>query len=490
MKKILILYFSGAGATLNSIKYMQTCINNITGCSAYIHSMENDLEENINNYDALIIGTPCYHCAPCLTLISFFQKLPKLINTKPTMVFNSYSLWSCNTNRITAKIIREKNIITIYDTAYRSPASDGTLITPFIKRFFEFEKNIYEKYFGYLKKRLNLQIKNTCLINIIGMLRGMLGNVINIVILLIAGVAIISGQMTIGNMVAFNTYLGSFFESIFKVMELNLDRQSVLISYKRMLELENQEEEDYNAGIELGFIENIICKNLNFGYEQEMILKELNITISGNGLYSIVGNNGCGKTTFLKLLERFYDKVSGEIFINNIEIEKYALSSLRKSIFYMAKEPFFMQDTILNNLRMGKDTVLKQEIIELCQKVGIHDEIMYLPEGYETVMEKGGENFSSGQKQKLGFVRVLLSQASLILLDEVTSDMDGIAEKKMCDLVEEMSQYSIVINVSHKPESLKRSKKIFLIENGKIVGSGLHCEMLRGYEQYRKMFGV
>ena len=145
MKKILILYFSGAGATLNSIKYMQTCINNITGCSAYIHSMENDLEENINNYDALIIGTPCYHCAPCLTLISFFQKLPKLINTKPTMVFNSYSLWSCNTNRITAKIIREKNIITIYDTAYRSPASDGTLITPFIKRFFEFEKNIYEK---------------------------------------------------------------------------------------------------------------------------------------------------------------------------------------------------------------------------------------------------------------------------------------------------------------------------------------------------------
>lgn len=145
MKKILILYFSGAGATLNSIKYMQTCINNITGCSAYIHQMENDLEENINNYDALIIGTPCYHCSPCNALVSFFSKLPKLTSKIPAMIFNSYSLFSCNTNRITAKIIREKNIITIYDTAYRSPASDGTLITPFIKRFFEFEKNIYEK---------------------------------------------------------------------------------------------------------------------------------------------------------------------------------------------------------------------------------------------------------------------------------------------------------------------------------------------------------
>ncbi len=145
MKKILILYFSGAGATLNSIKYMQTCINNITGCSAYIHQMENDLEENINNYDALIIGTPCYHCSPCNALVSFFSKLPKLTSKIPAMIFNSYSLFSCNTNRITAKIIREKNIITIYDTAYRSPASDGTLITPFIKRFFDFEK-----YTGYI----------------------------------------------------------------------------------------------------------------------------------------------------------------------------------------------------------------------------------------------------------------------------------------------------------------------------------------------------
>ncbi len=90
MKKILILYFSGAGATLNSIKYMQTCINNITGCSAYIHQMENDLEENINNYDALIIGTPCYHCSPCNALVSFFSKLPKLTSKIPAMIFNSF----------------------------------------------------------------------------------------------------------------------------------------------------------------------------------------------------------------------------------------------------------------------------------------------------------------------------------------------------------------------------------------------------------------
>lgn len=145
MKKILILYFSGAGATQSLAKYMQNCINNMTVCSADMHSMEKDLEKDINNYDALIIGTPCYHCAPCLSLLNFFKNLTKFVNPKPAMVFNSYSLWSLNTNRITAKIIKEKNIVTVYDTAYRSPASDGSLIAPFIKRFFEFEKNIYGK---------------------------------------------------------------------------------------------------------------------------------------------------------------------------------------------------------------------------------------------------------------------------------------------------------------------------------------------------------
>lgn len=156
MKKILILYFSGAGATLKTAQLMHSYINTSENYAADIHSMEKDFKDNINSYDALIIGTPCYHCSPCNALVSFFSKLPKLTSKIPAMIFNSYSLFSCNTNRITAKIIKEKNINTVYDTAYRSPASDGTLIVPFIKRFFEFEKKYYAKIYQDCKNYLTI----------------------------------------------------------------------------------------------------------------------------------------------------------------------------------------------------------------------------------------------------------------------------------------------------------------------------------------------
>lgn len=149
---------------------------------------------------------------------------------------------------------------------------------------------------------------------------------------------------------------------------------------------------------------------------------------------------------------------------------------------------FFLCASVINNLRMGHGEVSEHEIIAACQRIGIHEEIMELPKGYKTMVEKGGKNFSSGQKQKMGFARVMLSRADLILLDEVTSDLDGTAEKQVCDLMEELAKKAILLNISHKPESLTRSNKVFLIENGRIAGSGTHQDMLKEYKQYRDLF--
>lgn len=354
---------------------------------------------------------------------------------------------------------------------------------------FGMEEKLNSNYIEYLKKRLQLQMKNTYLTSFIGLIREFLGNSVNIVILFAAGIAIISGSMTIGNMVAFNSYLGKFFEAISKVMELNLNRQGVLVSYERMIELENRLMEEKETGVVLKQkIQKVDCRDLAFGYDDKKVLDGFNLEIRDTGIYSLVGVNGCGKSTLLKLLERFYEVDSGVIEINEKDIEKYTLSSLRKSIFYMAKESFFMQDTVINNLRMGHDEISDQEIIAACQRTGIHEEIVKLPKGYETMVEKGGKNFSSGQKQKMGFARVLLAQADLILLDEVTSDLDGTAEKRICDLMEEVSKKAMLLNISHKPESLIRSREVFLVENGRIIGSGTHQELLEKYEQYRRFF--
>ena len=143
MDKILIIYFSGVGATKKIAELI--CAKLSQSCEVDIFSIEDKDVPNINDYNALVIGTPTYHAAPAKAIMEYFDTMPRLGKEYPAFVFNTRGLCSLNTNRILAKRLQKKNIITVLDKAYRSPASDGSLVTPFIKRFFEFEKNTEKK---------------------------------------------------------------------------------------------------------------------------------------------------------------------------------------------------------------------------------------------------------------------------------------------------------------------------------------------------------
>lgn len=145
MKKILILYFSGAGATKKAAELMRAFL--LRECAAELFSVENAAAVNIDDYDALIIGTPVYHASPSREVVRFFDGINPLKKPAPAFIFCTRGLYSCNTNRILAKRLKKKNIITVMDREYRSPASDGSLIMPSVKRFFEFEKRFNEKIF-------------------------------------------------------------------------------------------------------------------------------------------------------------------------------------------------------------------------------------------------------------------------------------------------------------------------------------------------------
>ena len=143
--KILVLYFSGAGSTKKVAELMQNCLSHTNSCTIDLHSIETLAAINFINYDAFIIGTPVYHGAPSNIVKNYFDSLPPVNKKMPAFIFNTRALYSCNTNRRLAKQLLKKNIITVKDRDYRTPASDGALILPFIKRFFYFEKNIYAK---------------------------------------------------------------------------------------------------------------------------------------------------------------------------------------------------------------------------------------------------------------------------------------------------------------------------------------------------------
>lgn len=341
----------------------------------------------------------------------------------------------------------------------------------FIK-VFRLEQGIKSAYRKTLEKKLKLEIKGSWLSNKVGSLRGLFIVALNITILFCAGTAIISGQMSIGNMVAFNSYLSTLLEACNKLLELNLDKQKVNVCYERMLEMEEWEREETNIEDQSEFlkdrkIEGIELKNVCFSYGSKRVLEGLNLCFSSPGLYTILGENGSGKTTILKLIERLYDSTGGEILINQRDIKEYNLSNLRTGLAYMAKEPFFARDTVLNNLMIGTSGVTEDEAVETCRRVGIHNDIMKLPDKYQTVVEPQGRNFSSGQKQKLGFARLLLQGASVFLMDEVTSDLDDISRERIWQIILGLAEEHIVINVTHYGEYMESNREIFMISEGK-----------------------
>lgn len=294
--------------------------------------------------------------------------------------------------------------------------------------------------------------------------------------------------MTIGMLVSFSSYMEKFFEAISKLMELNLNKQEVIVCFERIKEILNLEQE-LNKGRRLERpIQKIEFNQVEFGYSDKLVLKKIDLSIDKLGLYSVVGSNGCGKSTIFKLLEYFYECNDGKIEINQMDINKYSVMDLRKHIIYMAKKPFFLQGTIMDNLKLGQNEISDLEVIDACKKVGIHNDIQNLEKGYYELIEQGGENFSSGQKQKLGFARVLLRKADVVLLDEVTSDLDGEAERQVCNQIEEIAKKAIVLNIAHKPESIRRSKKVFFIQGGKIIAEGTHKMLMENCEDYKKIF--
>ena len=228
-------------------------------------------------------------------------------------------------------------------------------------------------------------------------------------------------------------------------------------------------------------------KNLSFKYENTDVLKEINFTIGKGKMIALVGQSGSGKSTMADLLARFYDVDSGEILIDNNNIKTIAIADLRGLMGIVSQESILFNDTIFNNIRLGKIDALESEIIAAAKVANAHHFILETKDGYQTNIGDRGNKLSGGQKQRISIARAILKNPEILILDEATSSLDTESEKLVQEALEKLMTARTSLVIAHRLSTIKNADEIIVLDNGKIIERGTHEELISKNGHYKKL---
>ena len=221
----------------------------------------------------------------------------------------------------------------------------------------------------------------------------------------------------------------------------------------------------------------ICLEHVDFAYDQKKILKDVSVRIPAREMTAIVGPSGSGKTTLCSLIARFWDVTGGRITIGGTDIRDYTLGSLMAEISVVFQNTYLFADTIQNNIRFGKPDATDEEVIRAAKRACCHDFIMALPDGYHTKIGEGGATLSGGEKQRIAIARALIKDASIVIFDEATANVDPENEDRLQKAMEELTRDKTVIMIAHRLKTVRHAKQILVLNDGKIVQQGTHQEL-------------
>ena len=303
-------------------------------------------------------------------------------------------------------------------------------------------------------------------------------------IIVIIGIA--RQNMTVGMLVIVVRYINriesentSFFNKINNLCNssVRIDRLYSVMNYN------NQHILDFGKNMTDDIFGNIIFENVSFTYENNLILNNVSFEIENNSLTAIVGKSGSGKSTIFRLLLRLYKADKGNIYIDGINIYDYSKEVYSKNVAIATQKPFIFNMSIRENLNLVDSN--KERQIESCKRVGIHDFIMSLPKGYNTVLKEDATDISGGQKQLIALARTLLSKSEILLFDEVTASLDPNTAKQVVKVLKDLKKDHTVIMITHKPQLMKLADEVIVIDHGKVVGKGKHKRLLEDNKYYQ-----
>ncbi|HBI0807363.1 TPA: SAV1866 family putative multidrug efflux ABC transporter [Staphylococcus aureus] len=305
----------------------------------------------------------------------------------------------------------------------------------------------------------------------------------------------ISGSITVGTLAAFVGYLELLFGPLRRLVASFTTLTQSFASMDRVFQLID-EDYDIKNGVGAQPIEikqgRIDIEHVSFQYNdnEAPILKDINLSIEKGETVAFVGMSGGGKSTLINLIPRFYDVTSGQILIDGHNIKDFLTGSLRNQIGLVQQDNILFSDTVKENILLGRPTATDEEVVEAAKMANAHDFIMNLPQGYDTEVGERGVKLSGGQKQRLSIARIFLNNPPILILDEATSALDLESESIIQESLDVLSKDRTTLIVAHRLSTITHADKIVVIENGHIVETGTHRELIAKQGAYEHLYSI
>ena len=301
----------------------------------------------------------------------------------------------------------------------------------------------------------------------------------------------ISGNLSVGMLTSFLTYANQYTKPFNEISGVVTELQSALASANRVFNLLDEEVEISDEGLleEVDFDGSVEVENVYFAYtEEQELIKDFNLRVEPGSKVAIVGPTGCGKTTLINLLMRFYDVNDGEIRTSKVPIKDMKRKTLRDMYGMVLQETWLFEGTVSENIAYGKDDAREEDIIEAAKASHAHDFIKMLPDGYDTIISEDGGNLSQGQKQLLSIARVMIVKPSMLILDEATSSIDTRTEIMIQEAFNKLMEGRTSFIVAHRLSTIKGADVILVMNEGNVIEQGRHDELIEKDGFYANLY--
>lgn len=351
------------------------------------------------------------------------------------------------------------------------------------------EKRMQERY----KLYQDVKYKNEVDIQMQSEVVGAIGNIGSIFMLGILGILVMDGSITVGQLVTAYMYVNYIFTPMTKLTGMRDEFAQISATLERLDDVfrtSTEEEEDKKKKTFNEDIQEIEFKDVVFQYGlRKPTLKGINFKIKKGESIGIIGESGCGKTTLIKLIMGFFKINSGEILINGKNINQFTKSSIRKKMAYVSQNDYWFKDTIFNNLTIGREQATVKELDRVCKMVKMDDYIQKAPYGYNSLIEEGGINLSSGQKQRFSIAKALIIEPEVLILDESTANLDASTEEYVVQQLQREGN-KLKIIVAHRLNTLIHCNKIISMKDGIIVEAGSPQELLKQDGMFKELWTI